>query len=46
MRVKVDRDEGLKLLRMATDTQGLIRSKVAGFLVCFYTFYVEQFFGE
>lgn len=41
-----DRNLGMSYLREITDTKSHIyRHKLTGFMVCFYTFYLEQFFG-
>lgn len=41
-----DRSLGLRYLHELTETKNHIyRSKLAGFMMCFYTFYLEQFFG-
>lgn len=42
-----DHDEGIKYLRMCTDEyKDTHKQKITCFLVNFYSFYLEQFFGE
>lgn len=42
-----DRDVGIKLLRKVTDNHAAASKYVgASFLICFYSFYLIQFFGE
>lgn len=44
--VSASRDEGLKSLHIAADEMtDMVRSKIASFLACFYSFWWEQFFG-
>lgn len=45
--IPVDRDLGMKMLhRSIDDLTDCYRSKTTGFVLCIYSFYVEQFFGN
>jgi len=40
-----DRDLGLRMTHFVTEQKRTYRSKILAFIVCFYSFYIEQFFG-
>jgi hypothetical protein len=40
-----DRDLGIQMCRFVTEQKRTFRHKVLAFLICFYSFYIEQFFG-
>lgn len=42
-----DHDEGIRYLHICTDEmKDAHKSKITAFLVSFYSFYIEQFFGN
>ena len=40
-----DRDLGLEMCRFVTQSKRTFRHKMLAFIICFYSFYIEQFFG-
>ena len=44
--ISADRETGLNYLHTACDMTDVFRCRAATFLVCFYSFYLEQFFGR